>query len=390
MIRAAIRRAYGFDFPDDLLAFWSLAKALHPKNPRAAFQADLGIVLLGPFDILAGKKTSAGLLTGRWVSDPPELFTVMSGDSDGLHWGYVLDHPGGRQDAFVAHFFSRDGYPIIPDGPTLFHALRKHLEDVYGDIATQVAEMKGVGEIDRTVAKRTRRLDRVRDAIVRFATEEHSGRGRAFAPSRFVPRAAAPTFDGLGALCKSSDTRALGTDAALVRKLRSEHSRARLLQKIPGPLGARLKLGRDLLCFVEVKERGPAYDLLEETYRALDRAILADVVAACRRRDLAEAPSAGPRRCTSFEEAMRDPGSVTSIAIERWGTKGKARRLQIPADAGRLSKLASLSINGALLEGLDALAKMRALVDLTHLRMRSRRSPRFDCQASGPGAQPRR
>src|SRR5262249_4619819 len=54
---ADVRVRYGVDFPEEMLAVWELASSLSPKDPRGAFADDdlLGVTLVGPFDVLAGK-----------------------------------------------------------------------------------------------------------------------------------------------------------------------------------------------------------------------------------------------------------------------------------------------------------------------------------------------
>ncbi|HEX4515099.1 MAG TPA: hypothetical protein VH054_16245, partial [Polyangiaceae bacterium] len=87
------KAAYGFAFPPDLERFRKVAA----KHRDALFAA--GVHLVGPF----ARKASKDL--DRWASDPPELFTVCEGDTDGLHWGYVFHEPG--KPGYVASFYSR-------------------------------------------------------------------------------------------------------------------------------------------------------------------------------------------------------------------------------------------------------------------------------------------
>ena len=89
---------YGFDFPDDFYRFWEFVNRLAPLDPlqRAATSSASPSSARsrcwpGRFDGRVPKHSL--LLHWRYYDDPPEFFTVLAGDSDGLHWGYLLDDP---------------------------------------------------------------------------------------------------------------------------------------------------------------------------------------------------------------------------------------------------------------------------------------------------------
>ena len=67
------------------------------------------------------------LLHWRYYNDPPEFFTLLLGDMDGLHWGYYLDDSA-TQSGCVASYYTNDAFELMPDGDTLFEALRLDLE----------------------------------------------------------------------------------------------------------------------------------------------------------------------------------------------------------------------------------------------------------------------
>jgi hypothetical protein len=82
-----LRDLYGWDFPDEVFDVWDLARRIAPKDPRRAFWADdaMGVSRVGPFDVIAGlkKKPKHDMrLHWRFTMDPPELFTLMRGDTD--------------------------------------------------------------------------------------------------------------------------------------------------------------------------------------------------------------------------------------------------------------------------------------------------------------------
>src|SRR5947209_7483956 len=130
--RAEIRQLYGFDFPDDLFRFWELVVRLRPLEPLRALTGPLEIALVGPFEVLAGRFDGRSPryslhLHWRYYDDPPELFTVLAGGTDGLHWGYYLDDPA-TPSGCVAHYYAHDAFEMGTDGDNLFEAVRLHLE----------------------------------------------------------------------------------------------------------------------------------------------------------------------------------------------------------------------------------------------------------------------
>ena len=67
------------------------------------------------------------MLHWRYYNDPPEFFTVLTGDSDGLHYGYWVDDPRTGKGT-VASYFAEDAFELSPDGDSLFEAVRLDLE----------------------------------------------------------------------------------------------------------------------------------------------------------------------------------------------------------------------------------------------------------------------
>src|SRR5207248_6519732 len=134
---AQLRRSYGFDFPDDLFAFWEFANRLRPLEPLRALEGALDVHLVGPFEVLAGRFDGrtprySQLLHWRYHDDPPEFFTVLAGGGDGLHWGYYLDDPAAGAGC-VASYYANDAFELSADGDSLFEAVRLDLEQRYRD-----------------------------------------------------------------------------------------------------------------------------------------------------------------------------------------------------------------------------------------------------------------
>ncbi|HET9992002.1 MAG TPA: ADP-ribosylation family protein, partial [Kofleriaceae bacterium] len=153
--RGQLRELFHVDFPDELFAVWEWFGRLEGET-RRAFREVLGIRLHGPFDVLAGAFDGRELrypavLHWRYQYDPPELFTVMTGNMDGLHWGYWFDDPG-RLPPVVASFYARDAFELV-EAPSLFRAIAKHLGDTHrGTLENKAADRKHADAYDRDLA----------------------------------------------------------------------------------------------------------------------------------------------------------------------------------------------------------------------------------------------
>src|SRR6516225_6032970 len=131
--REQLRALYGFDWPEDLFHFWEFVNRLRPLDPLNALIDTLHLQLTGPFDVLAGRFDGRTphhpiLLHWRYYNDPPEFFTVLTGDIDGLHWGYWIDDPRTGKGS-VACYYANDAFEITPGGDSLFEAVRLDLEE---------------------------------------------------------------------------------------------------------------------------------------------------------------------------------------------------------------------------------------------------------------------
>lgn len=98
--KAFIKEKFLVEMPEDFYAFWELCKILSPTEPLKAF-AEVDLVLVGPFDVLAEKFVGAEnkspeeyLIHWRYYYDPPEFQTVLKADDKhGYHIGYFRDSP---------------------------------------------------------------------------------------------------------------------------------------------------------------------------------------------------------------------------------------------------------------------------------------------------------
>ncbi|NWT00141.1 HPF1 factor, partial [Mionectes macconnelli] len=103
---------YRLRLPEDFYQFWKFCEELDPEKPSDALVSSVGLKLVGPYDILAGKHKKAKStninfnLHWRFFYDPPEFQTILVGDSKTqYHMGYF------SLTICVYFFFNRD----VPD-----------------------------------------------------------------------------------------------------------------------------------------------------------------------------------------------------------------------------------------------------------------------------------
>jgi hypothetical protein len=288
--RAQLRRLYGFDFPDDLFAFWEFVQRLRPLEPLRALHEALEVVLVGPFEVLAGRfdgrtPRHSQLLHWRYHDDPPEFFTVLAGGMDGLHWGYFLDDPAAGPGC-VASYYARDAYELSADGDNLFEAVRLHLEYSYRDYQEYMEEDEGEAaayEAD------LRGLDELRGLLCRHATGDRPEVGDEYAEryaglSARGARVVAATMEGMGVVVPPETYRPLSLpDRKLWPRLRREKDPAGVVAGARQALrdgfpGTALKLGKDLWATTGKRKTAYAYELLDGAYSALGREVLRRVL----------------------------------------------------------------------------------------------------------------
>lgn len=288
--RRRVAAEYGFDFPPDFHRFWEFASRLAPLNPLEALSETLGVTLVGPFEILSGRFDGKSprhslLLHWRYHDDPPEFFTALAGDTDGLHWGYYLDEPGGGTPC-IASFYARDAFEMSVDGDTLFEAVRLHLEFLVGDIEEGVEE----GDDGAGAPEALSRLDEMRDRIRAYETADRTETGEDYV-EKYAGRATrnnivvAETMEGLGIVVPRNTYRALSRpDPALRRMYRKESELMEVVNeardaRTRGFAGTCLKLGKDLWAMGGKRRAALAREMLEGAYKDLGREALANVLA---------------------------------------------------------------------------------------------------------------
>jgi hypothetical protein len=281
--RQRLRAEYGFDFPEDLFAFWAWVNRLAPLAPLQALSEALDVTLVGPFEVLAGRfdghvSRHSLLLHWRYYDDPPELFTCLAGGSDGLHWGHYLDDPAAGEGC-VASYYARDAYELSVDGDNLFEAVRLHLEHLHSDAETYREEdEENAAEYDRDLA----RLAELRERLMHKATGDRPETGEEYTDlyggtSEREDRVVAETKEGMGVVVAPERFRPLSVDdERLWRRLRKQDDPAGLVAEARQALregypGTALKLGKDLWATGGERRTAYAVELLGAAYTALGR-----------------------------------------------------------------------------------------------------------------------
>ncbi len=204
--RDQLRTLYGFDFPEDLFRFWEFANRLRPLEPLQALFDMLHVQLTGPFEVLAGRfdgrtPRHSILLHWRYYLDPPEFFTVLTGDVDGLHWGYWLDDPRAGKGS-VASYYADNEFEMSADGDSLFESVALPSGNSRQRLRGRSRGRPGArGGLQRTAGK----AGALRTVLRRFATDDRPEAGEEYV-ERYLAQAArvrrkritTPTREGMG------------------------------------------------------------------------------------------------------------------------------------------------------------------------------------------------
>jgi hypothetical protein len=288
--REQLLSLYGFDFPDDLFRFWVFANRLRPLDPLTAFAETLGLTLVGPFEVLAGRFDGRSprfspLLHWRYSLDPPEFFTVFAGDSDKLHWGYYLDDPPDGPGC-VASYYANDAFELSTLGDDLFHAVRLEVEAQFHDCEEyRVEDPEHAADYEARLA----RLEGLRRAVRSYATADRPENGERYVEKYQSAVARAPaviarTPDGMGVVAPPETYRPLSLADKKLRSFLRKHDdpreiveEARQALRDGFPATA-LKLGKELWPLFGKQKAAYAYELLDAAYKALGRERLRQVL----------------------------------------------------------------------------------------------------------------
>jgi hypothetical protein len=220
--------------------------------------------------------------------DPPEFFTVLVGDTDGLHWGYWLDDPDAGPEGCVAHYWASDSFEFTADGDTLFEAVRTNLEHHHGDCEDYLEDEPDYAD---EYQEELKEIDRVRRVVMRYATGKRTATGDEYTDrwggrSKRNKRITAATPEHMGIVVPPERYRPLSlSDAALRKRLRKAKDPADLVEEARRALadgfpGTALKLGKELWDIGGTDRRAQyAAELLDDAYLVLGRRTLRRVLA---------------------------------------------------------------------------------------------------------------
>ncbi|NWU99576.1 HPF1 factor, partial [Upupa epops] len=126
---------YRLKLPEDFYQFWKFCEELDPEKPSDALVSSIGLTLVGPYDILAGKHKKAKTsdpnfnLHWRFFYDPPEFQTIIVGDSKTqYHMGYFRDVPD-ELPVWVGANEAKKGCVISQVGDNVFAAVKLFLSE---------------------------------------------------------------------------------------------------------------------------------------------------------------------------------------------------------------------------------------------------------------------
>ncbi|XP_036711390.1 histone PARylation factor 1 isoform X1 [Balaenoptera musculus] len=295
-LRKEVESHYRLSLPEDFYHFWTFCEGLAPEQPADSLSASLGLRLVGPYDILAGKhkmkKKSASLnfnLHWRFYYDPPEFQTIIIGDcKTEFHMGYFRDSPD-ELPVFVGTNEAKKNCIIVQNGDNVFAAVKLFL-------------MKKLKEV--TDKKKTSLLKTIDEKLTEAARElGFSLEQRTVKMKQRDKKVVTKTFHGAG-LVVPVDKNDVGyrelpeTDASLRRICRtiveapSDAERLKAFAPVQEMMtyvqfandecdyGMGLELGMDLFCHGSHYFHKVAGQLLPLAYNLLKRNLFAEIIEA--------------------------------------------------------------------------------------------------------------
>jgi Leucine-rich repeat (LRR) protein len=364
-LQAHLQEIYGFAFPDSFFLFWQFYSQLPAKSMGGGFGTALSITLGEIFDIF---KTNVDLenfnplLGFRHYNDPPEFFTLMHGDSDGLHWGYYLDNPDNQPiiDFPIASYYANDTFEICLQGYNLFEAVRYELEESYTSFAEPLAESTETEDIE-FYQRKLGQLEIIRDILTNYCTAERLEIGRDYTQKYSLKRSfTAPTREGMGIVLPSELYKPLPEKDWFTDRNQGfdYHPTPEHIEKIAhkalellaeGYPGAAFKLGKDLWTYPLFYKT--CHQLLTEAYTALKRPILLKMLG-FRQEKITEEVS-------EFQKALADAENTKVLYLRDKNLSSLSPKIQA------LKNLESLTLSFNNLETLpDEIANLLNLKDL--------------------------
>ncbi|XP_077790294.1 histone PARylation factor 1 isoform X3 [Podarcis muralis] len=163
-VRQEVESCYRLQMPEDFYCFWKFCEELDPDKPCDALKSSIGLQLVGPYDILAGKhkKTNRSAdvnfnLHWRFFYDPPEFQTILTGDSKmQYHMGYFRDMPD-ELPVWVGENEAKKGCTISQVGDNVFAAVKLLLSKRLKEL-TDKKKISILKDIDEKLTKTAKEL----------------------------------------------------------------------------------------------------------------------------------------------------------------------------------------------------------------------------------------
>lgn len=342
-LKLKLKEAYGFDFPEDFWRFWNFYNNLKEEYSQL-FSELLGIRVAGPFDFLRGCFEGKTIklpyvLHYRYYMDPPEFFTILTGDSDGLHWGYWIDDLN-ISDFLVVKYYNNDAYNIIECGTTIFEALRLYLEQRYDSFLEYSDE-----EEESYVAEKLPGFQILRDSIMQYETGEIKLIGKDYIEEyghKSQRKVNAELTYGMGIVVKDEfykkmdnyNYRDLNLKKAEKLSIRAE----KFLEE--GFPGNAFQIGKELWAYGD-KYKELMYPILEKAYKALGREQLLEILKLHREyRDISSVDITQyiGKEYSSIEEALKDKEGAIVLTLYRKNLS------ELPDEIGELQKVTNINL----------------------------------------------
>jgi Uncharacterised conserved protein (DUF2228) len=242
--QAKLKEIYGVNFPDSL--FWLHDFIVEQRDCDDPIGLeDLAFYTCGPLNMLLKfndlervEFTGESVLYDRYYCDVPEFFTYLSGESDGQHWGMLLDEPN---DGFqgVAMYWSSDVAKMTVYGG-LFDALiedcKKLIEDYTDYLLDDEDDEENTAYNKKQIEICEKLIHRIESFLAKNQLSRDEGRPSGLETST-------------------------GLDVVLKDNLDCDN----------GEAIAMLKLGRELWYWDGRERSAEAYKLMRKAYTLLDR-----------------------------------------------------------------------------------------------------------------------
>ncbi|XP_040821916.1 histone PARylation factor 1 [Ochotona curzoniae] len=293
-LRKEVESHYKLSLPEDFYHFWKFCEELDPEKPADSLSTSLGLRLVGPYDILAGKLKMKKKTTGvnfnlhwRFYYDPPEFQTIIIGDNKTqYHMGYFRDSPD-ELPVYVGANEAKKNCVIVQHGDNVFAAVKLFLMKKLKE-ATDKKKTSLLKNIDAKLTEAARALG--------YSLEQRTSKMK-----QRDKKVVTKTFHGAG-LVVPVDKNDVGyrelpeTDADLKRickaivEAESDEERLKAFAPIQEmttfvqfandecDYGMGLELGLDLFCYGSHYFHKVAGQLLPLAYNLLKRNLFAEII----------------------------------------------------------------------------------------------------------------